>query len=150
MEIVFMQGNERFPIYGYQHKLHENSEIRYDAPAKIDEKLRREIEQTAKKAFMALGCRDVARIDFRLDSEGHVHFVECNPLPGLTPGWSDLCLIAESAGIDYRSLIGEILAPAIRRHKEKRKILMMASKTPGVSMTEAEAGAGAAPGEART
>ena len=43
-----------------------------------------------------------------------------SPLPGLSPGWSDMCLIAESAGIDYRALIGEILAPALRRLEAKR------------------------------
>jgi len=42
-------------------------------------------------------------------------------LPGLTPDWSDLCLISNSAGMDYRTLIGEILAPAIRRYKQKQK-----------------------------
>jgi hypothetical protein len=31
-----------------------------------------------------------------------------------------MCLIAESAGIGYRELIGEIMAPAIRRHKERK------------------------------
>ena len=68
---------------------------------------------------MALGCRDVARIDFRMDDKGRIYFIECNPLPGLTPGWSDLVLIAQGAGMDYRTLIGEIMAPAIRRYKER-------------------------------
>ena len=65
----------------------------------------------ARGAFMALGCRDVARIDFRMDDKGRIYFIECNPLPGLTPGWSDLVLIAQGAGMDYRTLIGEIMAP---------------------------------------
>ena len=52
-----------------------------------------------------------------LDAEGRVNFVELNPLPGLSPGWSDLCLIAASANLDYRALIGRILAPAIRRFR---------------------------------
>jgi D-alanine-D-alanine ligase len=68
---------------------------------------------------MALGCRDVARIDFRMDERGRFYFLECNPLPGLTPGWSDLVLIAQGAGMDYRTLIGEIMAGAIRRLKER-------------------------------
>jgi len=70
---------------------------------------------------MALGCRDVARIDFRMDERGRVYFIECNPLPGLTPGWSDLVLIAQGAGMDYRTLIGEILSGAIRRYKEREQ-----------------------------
>ena len=50
-----------------------------------------------------------------------MNFIECNPLPGLTPGWSDLCLISTAAGLEYRDLIGEILAPAIRRHRERQR-----------------------------
>ncbi|MEY4579860.1 MAG: D-alanine--D-alanine ligase, partial [Pseudomonadota bacterium] len=46
---------------------------------------------------------------------------ECNPLPGLSPGFSDMCLIAEAVGMTYRELIGEILAPALRRYQEKRQ-----------------------------
>jgi D-alanine-D-alanine ligase len=71
--------------------------------------------------FTALGCRDVARIDFRMDDKGKIYFLECNPLPGLTPGWSDLCLISQAAGMDYRTLIGEILAGAVRRYKERER-----------------------------
>ena len=68
---------------------------------------------------MALGCRDVARIDFRMDEAGRIFFLECNPLPGLTPGWSDLVLISQGEGMDYPTLIGEILSGAIRRYKER-------------------------------
>ena len=44
-----------------------------------------------------------------------------NPLPGLTPGYSDLCLIASAAGIEYRTLIGEILEGGLKRLREKRR-----------------------------
>jgi D-alanine-D-alanine ligase len=64
---------------------------------------------------MTLGCRDVARIDLRLTPEGRVYVLEVNPLPGLTPDYSDLCLIANGAKTDYRTLIGEILSGAIKR-----------------------------------
>ena len=69
---------------------------------------------------MALDCRDVARVDLRMDAKGDIYVIEVNPLPGLTPGYSDLCLIAKAAGIDYRTLIGEILAGGLKRLREKR------------------------------
>jgi D-alanine-D-alanine ligase len=69
----------------------------------------------ARRSFAALGCRDVARIDLRLDEAGRVNFIECNPLPGLAPDWSDLCMIARAAGMSYGQLIGRILVPALRR-----------------------------------
>ncbi|MDF1564097.1 MAG: ATP-grasp domain-containing protein [Deltaproteobacteria bacterium] len=117
MEIVFLSKDDPHPIYTFDDKLDIKDKIRYEVPAKVDPPLLKELEKAARNAFVALGCRDVARIDLRLDSEGRVSFIECNPLPGLTPGWSDLCLIAEGAGMSYRSLVGEILAPAMRRFR---------------------------------
>ncbi|EPX59162.1 D-alanine-D-alanine ligase [Cystobacter fuscus DSM 2262] len=119
MEIVFLDKAEKNPIYSFQHKLDWNDRIRYDAPAKLEPALLEKLRTAARGSFMALGCRDVARIDFRMDDKGRLYFIECNPLPGLTPGWSDLVLIAQGAGMDYRGLIGEIMAPAIRRYKER-------------------------------
>jgi D-alanine-D-alanine ligase len=91
-------------------------------PADVDEPLRREIERVAKRAFVALGARDYGRVDLRLDAHGQVNFIELNPLPGLSPGFSDMCLIAKGVGISYRTLIGEILAPCIRRLREARRL----------------------------
>lgn len=119
MEIVFLNKDKPNPIYTFEHKLDWTDEIRYDAPAVVDAALLRQIERVGKDTFNALGCRDVARIDLRMDSRGRVNFIECNPLPGLTPDWSDLCLIAKGCNMAYRDLIGEILAPAIRRLRDR-------------------------------
>ncbi|HLD43964.1 MAG TPA: D-alanine--D-alanine ligase, partial [bacterium] len=118
---VFKNKSEEFHVYSYTHKQAANPHVYYDVPAKIDMALQRNIERVAKNVFTTLGCRDVARVDLRLDEKGTVHFIECNPLPGLTPDWSDLCLAAKAAGMDYRTLIGEIMAPVIKRVKQKSK-----------------------------
>lgn len=122
MEIVFNKGAGEFPLYTLEHKLAWVDAVRYEVPATLSPKLHKELERAARAAFKALGCRDVARIDFRLDAAGRPSFIECNPLPGLSPGWSDLCLIASAAGIEYRSLVGEILAPAIRRFRAQERL----------------------------
>jgi D-alanine-D-alanine ligase len=121
MEVVFLDKSEKTPVYSFQHKLEWNDRIRYDVPAKLDPAQLERLRSASRAAFMALGCRDVARIDFRMDERGRIFFLECNPLPGLTPGWSDLVLIAQGSGIDYRNLIGEILSGAIRRYKEREQ-----------------------------
>lgn len=115
MEICFTDPDDPTPVYALAYKLNFDKAVRYDAPAAVTPELGQAIERTARAAFRALGCRDVARVDLRLDADGAVHFIECNPLPGLTPGWSDLCLIAKSAGLEYSDLIRAILAPALRR-----------------------------------
>lgn len=130
MEIVYLDPTVKRPVYTFGHKLATGTEIRYEAPANVSKRLLTELDRVARASFIALGCSDVARVDVRLDAQGKVHFIECNPLPGLTPGWSDLCIIAESAGMDYRTLIGAIMAPAIRRVKAKRREQMAVKRNP--------------------
>lgn len=115
MELVYTDPSTKHPVYAFEDKLDWSKGIRYDRPAVLDEPMRARIEYVVKGAWYALGCRDVARFDLRCDAAGEPRFIEANPLPGLTPGWSDLCLIAEACGLDYRALIGRILAPALHR-----------------------------------
>ena len=121
MEIVFLDRDDPTPIYSFEMKQDWNEKIRYEVPAKLEGRELERLERAARECFTALGCRDVARIDFRMDPEGRIYFIESNPLPGLAPGWSALVLIAPAAGIDYRALIGEILSFAIRRYQERER-----------------------------
>jgi D-alanine-D-alanine ligase len=121
MEIIFLDSTAKDPVYSFQHKLEWNDRIRYDVPARLEPAEEEKLKAQGRAVFMALGCRDVARIDFRMDANGRLFFLECNPLPGLTPDWSDLCLIANASGMDYRTLIGEIMSGAIRRYKEREQ-----------------------------
>ncbi len=121
MEIVFLDPSDPTPIYSFEMKQDWNDKIRYEVPARVTPRELDRLERAARECFFALGCRDVARIDFRMDAEGRIYFIEANPLPGLAPGWSDLVLISQAAGIDYRSLIGEILSFAIRRYQERER-----------------------------
>jgi D-alanine-D-alanine ligase len=120
MEVVFL-GGEQHPVYSFEYKQDWSTKIRYDVPAHLEPAQAKALERAARECFIALGCRDVARVDFRMDDQGKVYFLECNPLPGLTPGWSDLVLIAKAAGIEYDALIAEILSGAIRRYKERER-----------------------------
>ena len=58
---------------------------------------------------MAIKAIDVSRTDIRLNAEGEPVLIELNSLPGLTPGYSDLCLEAAAEGIEYVDLILDIL-----------------------------------------
>src|SRR5207253_894089 len=46
---------------------------------------------------------------------------EVNPLPGLTPNYSDLVLIAKACGMEYDQLIAEIMTGGLRRLREKKR-----------------------------
>lgn len=119
MEIVFL-GQREHPVYGYEEKQEMPDNVRFECPAKVTPAELKRIEKICRDTFAALRCRDVARIDLRMTKDGTVHVIECNPLPGLTPDFSDLCVIAKVASMDHRTLIGEILAGCIKRYREER------------------------------
>lgn len=89
--------------------------VHYACPAPVDEDLRRKIEDLAVATFRATGCRDVARVDLRIDERGEPTVLEINALPGLAPGWSDLTLEAAAAGVDYDALVLGITRAALAR-----------------------------------
>jgi len=119
MEIVFLKEN--FPIYSYASKIDWQEYLRYDTKPELTKAQAAKITNYAERAFRALGCRDVARIDFRMDKQGRLYFLECNALPGLSPEWSDLCVIARAAGLSHQDLIERIMRPALRRLEQERK-----------------------------
>jgi D-alanine-D-alanine ligase len=111
LEVVFQDPAGR-PVYGYSLKQDFCDEVKYECPAPLTPAELAEVRRISKRAFAALGCRDVARIDLRLDAAGKAHVLEVNPLPGLTPSFSDLCLISDAAGLPYRDLVAAILERA--------------------------------------
>jgi len=81
----------------------------YVCPANIEPELARKLQNLAIKAHMAIKAIDVSRTDIRLNAEGEPMLMELNSLPGLTNGYSDLCLEAAAEGISYEDLILDIL-----------------------------------------
>jgi D-alanine-D-alanine ligase len=90
--------------------------VRYECPAQLPDAVRARVERDALAAYRALGCRDVARIDFRLRG-GTPYFLEVNPLPGLNPESSDLVILAGLVGWGHDRLVGAILDAALQRHR---------------------------------
>jgi D-alanine-D-alanine ligase len=81
----------------------------YVCPANVEPELARKLQNLAVRAHMAIKAIDVSRSDIRLNAEGEPMLIELNSLPGLTPGYSDLCLEAAAEGIAYDDLILDIL-----------------------------------------
>jgi D-alanine-D-alanine ligase len=121
MEICFRDADNERPVYDYAVKQEWEKHVYYQCPAKLTESEQKAIEKIARATFWALDCRDVARVDLRMAADGRIYVLEVNPLPGLTPGYSDLVLIAQAVGIDYDSLIAEIMSGGLRRMREKRR-----------------------------
>ena len=84
-------------------------------PPKIPFEVSSALFSSAVKAFKALGCKDFARIDFRLNAHNQPVFIEANPLPGLNPVTSDFGLIAKGMGWTYGKLILSVFEAATKR-----------------------------------
>ncbi|GAB4420920.1 MAG: ATP-grasp domain-containing protein [Anaerolineales bacterium] len=87
----------------------------YICPAEVDPRLAKKMHRLALRAHHLLGALDVSRVDMRMDAKGEIRLIEINPLPGLTPEYSDLCIQAAAEGIAYEDLILEILYLAAGR-----------------------------------
>ncbi|MTD55591.1 D-alanine--D-alanine ligase family protein [Amycolatopsis pithecellobii] len=72
-------------------------------------------QDVALQAWRAVGGRDGGRIDLRSDAHGQPHLLEVNPFPGLRPGYADLPVMSELAGIPFAELIGRMLRSACER-----------------------------------
>jgi D-alanine-D-alanine ligase len=88
--------------------------VRYHLPPRLDAFAVRTIERYALTAYRLLGCRDLARLDFRLNAAGTPHFLECNPLPGLHPESSDMAILSRGS-LPYESLVQGVFLDAARR-----------------------------------
>ncbi len=117
MEIALLPGADPH-VYSYRNK--ENCEELVEYRLLDEPRLARQVEALALRAWRVLGCRDAGRVDLRLDELGRPNFIEVNPLAGLHPEHSDLPIMAAKAGMDYLTLIGNIMTSARSRCRVAR------------------------------
>lgn len=113
MEIAPVSGERAF-VYSLEVKREFRSRVRYHVPPRQERPVIAAIESLALTAYRLLGCRDVARIDFRLDADGRPRFIECNPLPGLNPESGDIVILSRET-VPYDELVQGILRDAAAR-----------------------------------
>lgn len=88
-------------------------------PAKISQKLADEMVRMSKDAFRALGLRDFARVDIRMDEDENIYLLEINSMASLGRTGSYV-YAANVVGYDYARLINKILeVAAVRYFSEK-------------------------------
>lgn len=115
MQIVF-DTSQVEDFYSYHVKEEYEQFVHYVCPPKIEPDRLEQIEEIAMRAYKVLECRDFGRVDIRCDADGNPFFLEINPLAGLNPQHSDLCIIARHNGTTYEQLIGRILYSALQRY----------------------------------
>ena len=89
-------------------------------PARISEKLTKEIQDTAKQVFKALNLSGVCRVDFLIDNKENKFYVN---EPNTCPGSLSFYLWKE-AGMKYSELLDEMVSIAIKEYKHKNQKTM--------------------------
>jgi D-alanine-D-alanine ligase len=104
------------PIYGSQQKIDFADRYRNRCPAPLDAGLARRIRRLTQQVFRATGCRDFARVDFRIDrNTNRPTILEINGLPGITPT-ADLTIMAGAGGWTHGDLVRGVLGAALKRY----------------------------------
>ncbi len=89
-------------------------ECEFVCPAELPSIQAERAQEVSRKAFLALGCRDFARVDLRLAPDGTPYVLEVNTLPGMTE-MSTLPRAAAAAGIPYDELVERLVRRALAR-----------------------------------
>jgi D-alanine-D-alanine ligase len=123
-EILFVEKDPDFwPIVTYDAKWKPGSRD-YEAtppryPAEVSPRLREKLEALGKQAFRLLGCRDYARVDFRLRPPGKPYLLEVNPNPDFSPD-AGLAGGLGSAGLTHDRFTVQLVERALARSRATR------------------------------
>jgi len=118
MEVDLTPYLETDAVYANRLKVALADQLNYICPAPLDDEMVDELNWLAAAVFRVTGALDVARVDFRLNvhEDWKPYILEINPLPGLSPGISDIVIEAAAEGVDHPTLVNMILETALRRY----------------------------------
>ena len=107
-------------FYDYTAKyLEEGTQLRI--PAKLSADQVKRFQDYARRAFLAIECRGMARVDFFLEKRtGKIYLNELNSIPGFT-SISMYPKMWEASGVSYPQLIDRLIELALEEHQEKSR-----------------------------
>jgi D-alanine-D-alanine ligase len=107
---IVVKGRE---FYDFDAKYQDEDSVDLIVPAVMSAEQLAEMQTIARRAFQALGCEGLGRVDFFLTEQGF--FVnEINTMPGFTP-LSMFPSLWQASGIAYPALIDELIALALAK-----------------------------------
>lgn len=101
-------------FYDYETKYFSSAVATLTCPAEIPASVRAELREMAARAFDALGCEGLARVDFFWDPTEGAVVNEINTMPGFTP-ISMFPITWAAAGMPYSQLVTELIELALER-----------------------------------
>ncbi|MFZ5351254.1 MAG: D-alanine--D-alanine ligase family protein [Bacillota bacterium] len=107
-------------FYDYVAKYYDGDNSKLVIPAQLPEDKSEEIRALAVKAFKAIDCCGMARVDMFMDKDtGEIFLNEINTIPGFTK-ISMYPKLWEAAGVSYSELIDRLIELAIERYNERK------------------------------
>jgi D-alanine-D-alanine ligase len=114
LPVVEISPREGF--YDFERK-YTSGASHYTVPADLPGPLTAQMQSWARRAYRALGCQDLVRVDFRLADDGEIACLELNTLPGMTRT-SLFPMAADAVGIDFSELLDILCRTAAKRRSE--------------------------------
>ncbi len=109
-------------FYDFDAKYNDPNGAELLIPANISTDLIETIRTTAVRAYKALDCAGLSRVDFFIDRDtGSLYLNEINTLPGFT-SISMFPKMCEKAGLEFPELVNLLLDEAILRYKAKASL----------------------------
>lgn len=112
VEGVLDLGNKFFA----SDREHRWDNVQYICSDDIDPVVKDKLMTLAVKAHEAIGCKDLSRVDFRIDNNNFVYILEVNPLPSLSVE-DTFSFVAAYEGVNYKQLIQRVLNSSLQRYK---------------------------------
>lgn len=109
-EILVETGRDH---YDFEAK-YLSSRTRLAVPAELPAAVADAARELAARAFTALGCEGLARVDMFLQPDGELIINEVNTMPGFTPT-SMFPRVWAASGVDYPDLVSRLLDTALAR-----------------------------------
>ncbi len=108
-------------FYSYAAKYLDDHGARLEIPARLPKAMIKKVRDLALRAYRALCCEGMARVDFFVQANGRVLVNEINTIPGFTK-ISMYPKMWEATGISYSKLIDRLIQLALQRHRAEKRL----------------------------
>jgi D-alanine-D-alanine ligase len=107
-------------FYDFEAKYLDES-LKLEIPAQVPEGVGAQVRELSLRAFQALDCEGLARVDFFYEEgTGRVLLNEVNTIPGFTPK-SMFPMLWAASGLGYPDLVARLVDLAVERHAARRR-----------------------------
>ena len=109
LEITYASGHQ---LFDYEAKYADHDGTRFVIPARLDGAMAAQLQALALRAFQALGCAGLLRVDFLLPTSGRPLLNEVNTMPGFT-AMSQFPQIWAADGRSYADVLDTLIETAM-------------------------------------